>query len=125
MDYPVFLEEYQKIIGQSVAKLRNNRFACFVVGEFRDKSGNYQNFVSDTINAFRLHGMHFYNECILITCIGSLPIRIGKQFASGRKLGKTHQNILVFVKGSGQLATQNCGAISKEYEEPTRWVKSK
>lgn len=125
MDYPVFLQTYRHVIGECVNRLRDNRFACFVVGDFRDKAGNYRNFVSDTIAAFRDRGMHLYNECILITCIGSLPIRIGKQFTSGRKLGKTHQNVLVFVKGSGQQAAQYCGTISKEYEEPTKWVKSK
>ncbi len=124
MEYADFIKSYQQIIGQSVAKLHDNRFACFVVGDFRDKAGNYRNFVSDTIDAFRQHGMHLYNECILITCIGSLPIRIGKQFTSGRKLGKTHQNVLVFVKGNGQLAAQYCGKMPKEYEDPTRWVKN-
>jgi len=40
-----------------------------------------------------------------------LPIRAGKQFSSGRKLGKTHQNILVFVKGEGAKAANRCGAV--------------
>lgn len=42
---------------------------------------------------------------------GGEPIRAGKQFASGRKLGKTHQNVLVFVKGDGKAATQACGPV--------------
>lgn len=28
-----------------------------------------------------------------------LPIRVGRQFRAGRKLGKTHQNVLVFFNG--------------------------
>ena len=28
----------------------------------------------------------------------------GKQFSASRKLGKTHQNILVFIKGDGKKA---------------------
>jgi hypothetical protein len=43
--------------------------------------------------------------------VGSLPIRAGKHFSSGRKLGKTHQNILVFVKGSGKKAADRCGTV--------------
>jgi len=31
-----------------------------------------------------------------------LPIRVGRQFLAGRKLGKTHQNILVFFKGDAK-----------------------
>ena len=61
--------------------------------------------------AFRDAGLAYYNEAILITCVGSLPIRAGKQFSSGRKLGKTHQNILVFVKGDGKRAATRCGTV--------------
>ena len=42
---------------------------------------------------------------------GSLPIRAGKQFLASRKLGKTHQNVLVFVKGDPKKATQACGTV--------------
>ena len=30
---------------------------------------------------------------------------------SSRKLGKTHQNVLVFVKGSGKKAAERCGTV--------------
>jgi len=30
---------------------------------------------------------------------------------AARKLGKTHQNILVFVKGSGKKAADRCGTV--------------
>jgi hypothetical protein len=46
-----------------------------------------------------------------VTPVGSLPIRAGRQFEAGRKLGKTHQNVLVFVKGDGKKATQACGHV--------------
>lgn len=99
MDYEEFLVPYTKIIRRACLKLKQDRFACIVVANFRDKRGFYHNLVGDTITAFEKGGMHFYNDAILVTAIGSLPIRVGKQFTSGRKLGKTHQNILVFYKG--------------------------
>lgn len=110
MDYPEFVAAYREIIAASCTLLKENRFACFVVGEVRDKKGNYRNFVGDTVEAFRAAGLHYYNEAILITAVGSLPIRVNKQFQSGRKLGKTHQNILVFVKGEGKKAAAACSA---------------
>jgi hypothetical protein len=67
--------------------------------------------VPDTIAAFRDAGAALYNEAILVTSVGSLPIRVGKQFESGRKLGKTHQNVLVFVKGDPRKATEACGPV--------------
>ncbi len=111
MDYPTFLEAYRDIITKSVAALKDDSFACFVVGEVRDKKGYYYNFVGDTINAFITAGTRLYNEAVLVTAIGSLPIRVGRQFASGRKLGKTHQNVLVFCKGDSKKATKKCGDI--------------
>jgi DNA modification methylase len=111
MDYEDFKIAYRDIIRQCVTKLKNNRFACFVVGDIRDRKGFYRGFVSDTIHAFRDAGTEFYNEAILITAIGSLPLRAGKQFRAGRKLGKTHQNILVFVKGDPKKATLACGDV--------------
>ena len=99
MGYDAFLEAYKAIIGLSCARLKANRFACFVVGEVRDPGGLYRGFVPDTVRAFEAAGMRLYNEAILVTALGSLPIRIGAQFKTGRKLGKTHQNVLVFYNG--------------------------
>jgi len=99
MTHEGFISTYRDIIKESVDCLKPNRFAIFVVGDYRDKEGFYRNFVSDTISAFEDAGAKLYNECILLTVAGSLPIRIHKQFAQNRKLGKTHQNILIFFKG--------------------------
>ncbi len=111
MKYSDFKAVYFEIIKKACDRLKPDSFACFVVGEVRDKKGNYIDFVGDTVQAFRDAGLHYYNEAILITCVGSLPIRAGKQFSSCRKLGKTHQNILVFVKGSGKKAADRCGVV--------------
>jgi hypothetical protein len=111
LGYEAFRDAYFEIIAKACARLRDNRFACFVVGEVRDKHGNYYDFVGDTVEAFRRAGLHYYNEAILVTAVGSLPIRAGKQFAASRKLGKTHQNVLVFVKGDAKKAVAACGEV--------------
>ena len=107
--YPEFKSAYFEIIKKSCNLLKDNAFACFVVGEVRDKKGNYYNFVGDTIQAFLAAGLTYYNEAILVTCVGTLPLRAGRTFASTRKLGKTHQNILVFLKGDARKAVAKCG----------------
>lgn len=111
LGYDEFKEVYFDIIAKSAALLKPDRFACFVVGEVRGKGGAYYNFVGDTVEAFKAAGLDFYNEAILVTAVGSLPIRAGKQFSTSRKLGKTHQNILVFCKGDPKKATEACGEI--------------
>lgn len=111
MAYPDFVAAYREVIAKSCAILKDDRFACFVVGEVRDKRGAYYGFVPDTIAAFQAAGLAFHNEAILITAAGSLPIRAAKQFEATRKLGKTHQNVLVFCKGDAKKATAAIGAV--------------
>jgi hypothetical protein len=101
-----FRSAYRAIIAASVAKMKPDRFACFVVGNYRNARGFYVDLVGETVRAFEDAGAGYYNEAVLITAVGSLPIRVGKQFASARKLGKTHQNILVFCNGDAKLATK-------------------
>jgi hypothetical protein len=104
MEWHTFLAAYKRIILRSVQKMKNDTFACFVVGDFRDKKGFYRNFVSETIDGFELAGALLYNEAILATSVGSASMRVTKQFESGRKMAKTHQNVLVFCKGDWRIA---------------------
>ncbi len=113
LDADAFEAAYEAIIRRAADHLASDRFACFVVGDYRNpKTGLYRNFVSKTIQAFERAGMPLYNEAILVTVIGSLPIRTAKQFRHSRKMGKTHQNILVFVKGDPVKATAACGPVN-------------
>jgi DNA modification methylase len=107
MDYKDFKDVYFSIIKKSVAQLKKDRFACFVVGDVRDKKGFYYNFVSDTIQAFKDAGTELYNEIILVNVVGSLAIRVRRQFNGGRKVGKMHQNVLVFYKGDPKKIKEN------------------
>lgn len=111
MDYPDFVVCLRAIMGHAVGMLKPDRFAAIVVGDFRDRKGFYRNFVSDTIAAMQDAGARLYNEAILVTAVGSLSIRVGRQFAAGRKLGKTHQQFLVFCKGDPKKATRTCGEV--------------
>lgn len=111
LPYPDFRQAYFEIIAKTCTLLRKDRFACFVVGEARGADGNYYGLVPDTIRAFEEAGLRFYNEAILVTAVGSLPIRAARPFTAARKLGKTHQNVLVFVKGDWKKAAKACGEI--------------
>ena len=113
MDYEGFKQVYFEIISKSVSKLKNNRFACFVVSEIRNKNqgGIFKNFVSDTIEAFEKSGAHFYNEIILLNVAGSVPIRVTKQFNHSRKVGRIHQNVLVFFKGDPKSIESEFGQM--------------
>lgn len=111
MAHDDFLAAYRMIVEGAAKLLKPNRFACFVVGDFRDKQGFYRNFPGASVYAFEKAGLRFYNEAILVTAAGSLPVRAKKQFESTRKLGRTHQIIQVFVKGDPRKATAAVGPV--------------
>lgn len=111
MKYADFKTVYFEIIKKACDRLKPDSFACFVVGEVRDKKGNYIDFVGDTVQAFRDAGLSYYNEAILTTCVGNTSLTTSRNFPIARKLGKTHQNVLVFVKGDGKKAAQRCGDV--------------
>ena len=106
MTYENFVKQYSLIIKNAVSMLKDNSFAVFVVGEIRDEDGFNRNFVGDTINAFMEAGMKFYNEGILYTSINTMSMRVSAQFTPYRKLGKVHQNVLVFYKAHSRKGTQ-------------------
>lgn len=99
MNYDDFLHAYAEIIQKCCRKLKNNRFAAFVVGEVRDKKGFYRDFVDQTKNAFADSGLHFYNDIVIVNAIGTGAVRASRQFNAKRKVVNLHQKILVFYKG--------------------------
>jgi DNA modification methylase len=106
-----FFAAQAAIVRAAVERLRDNRFAVWVIGDVRDDDGCYVNLPGRTVEAFEAAGARFYNDAILVTAVGSLPVRVGRQFAATRKLGRTHQNVMVFVKGDPRKATEACGDV--------------
>lgn len=116
MSWTGFSVAYRLIITRAVAKLRADRFACFVVGNYRDPgTGLYRDLVGETVSAMSQAGLGYYNEAVLVTVVGSASMRVTKQFNAGRKLCKTHQNVLTFVKGDWRKAT---AALNAEAGNP-------
>jgi hypothetical protein len=109
LEYGAFIEAHRAIIARALAALAPDRFACWVVADFRDKGGCYRGFVAETIRAFAAAGAALYNDAVLIHPAGSLPLRAGVPFRASRKLGKTHENVLIFVKGDPRRAADACG----------------
>lgn len=111
MPHDEFRTAYAEIIARACSLLKPDRFACFVIGDARDAKGFYYGLPWLTVDAFQRAGLRLYNEAVLLTAIGSLPIRVAKQFTSSRKLGKTHQNVVVFCKGDPVKATKAIGEV--------------
>lgn len=117
--YEEFMEQYKNIFTKCYNKLADDRFLVIKVGEIRNKqTGEYRGFVPDTIQILKDIGFKYYNELILVNTAGTLPLRVGKQFNNGRKIGKQHQNVLVFYKGT----LNNIKNIYKEMQNGGEYV---
>jgi 16S rRNA G966 N2-methylase RsmD len=106
-----FFAAHAEIVAKAVSRLRPDRFAVWVIGDCRDEDGFFANLPGKAIDAFEAAGARLYNDAILVTAVGSLPVRVGRQFTVARKMGRTHQNVLVFVKGDPRKATAACGEV--------------
>lgn len=115
MEWDEFMQAYREIIKKAASMLKQNRFAVWVITEIRkDGAGFYKNFIRETINCFEAAGLEYYNEMVLVNSVGTLPIRAGRMFSATRKVGRTHQNVLVFCKGDPRLAAEECGQVEVE-----------
>lgn len=96
--YADFIDKYRQILKDCADKLKTDGFMVLVVEEIRDNNGMFYGFVPDTIKICQEIGLNYYNECILMNPIASLGIRCTKYFEKSRKIGRHHQNILIFKK---------------------------
>jgi hypothetical protein len=118
MDWFEFLKAYKRIIVRAVDRLRNNSFAVFVVANYRNKdTGNLYDFVGATRAMFGECGVGFYNEIILVNAVGTAAMRANTSFIRGaRKVVKSHQNVLVFIKGDPKKAAAKIEPFEGEVE---------
>lgn len=100
--YSDFLKILDNAFTNACSCLKNNRFACIVVGNIRDnKTGYYYDFVGDIVRIFEKAGLHYYNDIVLQTPVGTGAFRANR-YMRKRKVVKIHQNLLVFYKGNNQ-----------------------
>ena len=101
------------IIYKSTIKLKDNRFFGIVVSEVREPSitgkystGKYRGLVRKTIEMCEKHGLEFYNDLILYNSQHQASRVAKTYFNRNRKIASVHQNVLIFVKGNPDIATE-------------------
>ena len=115
--YADFLNKYSSILYKASKGLNDNSFFVIVVSEVREEprgieKSNFVGLVPDTIHILRDKcSLHYYNEIIVMNNIGSLPIRAPKYFDQSRKIGRMHQNCLVFYKGDLKTIEEKFGKL--------------
>ena len=116
MSHEDFFKMYSKILQNTYKKLKNDRFAVVVTSEVRNKKGEYIQLVGKTIDLMVKAGYMFYNDIILINSVGTLPMRAGRYMNSSRKVGRRHQNVLVFYKGDPKKIKENFSELIPKNE---------
>lgn len=107
--YKDFLRDYTCVIYKCYKLLKNNRFMVWVISDVRDKrTTEYYGLVADTIKIAQEAGFRLYNEIILYNSTGNLAMTSGDYMRRARKVGRQHQNILVFYKGDIKVLKKMC-----------------
>jgi hypothetical protein len=108
-----FDNKYRSILKKSADKLKDNRFFSVVVSEVREQSvtgnykiGKYKGLVWKTIQFLEECGLSFYNDMVLFNSQHQASRVVDTYFERNRKVASVHQNILVFVKGNPDIATE-------------------
>lgn len=115
MSAAAFEDAYTRILAGCARALRTDRFAVIVTGDVReDRTGRLVDFRGMTIRAAAAAGLAFVSGAVLVTPVGSLAVRAPRAFTSTRTLGRTHQDVLVFCKGSRKRAAQACGDVDTD-----------
>ena len=100
MDEADFTTDYKKITEAAAKHLAANRFAVYVVGDYRDRrSGRLIDLLGKTVQAHQEAELTYYNHFILQTPVASLIMRLRNQFNTSRKIGKRHQNVIISHNG--------------------------
>ena len=105
--YEDFLSILRNGFTAAIQCLKPNRFAVIVVGDVRNKkTKGYYGFPDDIKRIFVDTGCVLYNDIILVETGASTALRASRYMES-RKVGKMHQNVLVFYKGDANKIKEN------------------
>lgn len=112
--YDHFIKLYIMVICNCFTMLKDDSFMVWVISDVRDKeTTEYYGLVADTIKIAQDVGFKFYNEIILYNDTGNLAIVSGDYLERARKVGRQHQNVLVFYKGDIKHIKDKFGKINK------------
>ena len=112
LSWEEFCAAHAEIVKLAVGHLREDRFAAWVVGDFRGPAGSLRRFPEEAARPFYEAGLELWNDAVLLTALGSLPNRVRRAFGAARKLGRTFQQVMIFVKGDPEKAVAACGGAA-------------
>jgi hypothetical protein len=107
--WPEFVAGHAQAIADACSYLRDDRYACWVIGDVRGPDGTYRGLPYETVRAFAAAGLRLINECIIVDPLGTAAVRSARPFVANRKVTRVHQVLYVFVKGDVRRAANWVG----------------
>lgn len=104
MRWGQFTEALTGIVTRTVAALRPDRFAAWVVSDIRDRRGGLRDLPGEIARAHQEAGATWLDDLAVIDPIGSGRLRAKRPFVRGRKTLRSHQRVLVFCAGDAREA---------------------
>jgi len=103
MTYEDFAVNYLLAILAAAQRLRDDRFAVFVVGNYRE-GGAMRNLVAMTVSHFEQCGLRYHADLVVLNSTATAGMRASAQFNGNRKPVMCHQHVVVMVKGDPKRA---------------------
>jgi hypothetical protein len=117
MGTAAFEDAYAAIMAGVGRALRPDRFAVVVTGDSRGKDGFLRDLRGATIRAMAAAGCGYCSGAVHVTPVWSLASTAARQFKARRTLGRIHEDVLVFCKGSPSKAAKACGTVAVAFPE--------
>lgn len=106
-----FATAMHRVLAGCAQALRPDRFAVVVTGDARNGRGVLRDMRGLVIQAAAAAGLTLASAAVYWPPLGAIRINAGRTFAATRTLSRTHQDLLVFVKGSRAATAAACGHV--------------
>lgn len=107
-----FNAAHGEIIAASLERLKDDRFAVWVIGDVRLEARRWARIVDSTIDSFEAAGAALHNEATLITPMGGRRIGLRQSFIKTRTLTSLTESVLIFCKGDAKAAAEALGEVA-------------
>jgi hypothetical protein len=118
MGYDDFADAYCDAVYHAAGRLADNRFSVWVVGNYRNqRTGHLRDLVGLTIGAHVAAGLHYHAEAVIVDPVGTGAMRASATFKALRRPIRTHQQVLIFVKGDVHAAATAAPPFTEDMVE--------
>lgn len=101
-------------VKRAAERLKPDSFVAFIVGAVRNNRGALMDMRSLMVRAAGEAGLTLHNDAILVTSVGTAAARAARPFQATRVLARTHQDVLIFLKGDRKRASVKCSDTEAE-----------